>query len=56
MRVTVFLRQELPPDEERFYEKDALAAKTRELDAWTQFKVYSPMERGICDEDVVVTR
>ena len=37
-------RQELPPDEERLYEKDVLAAKTRELVAWSQFKVYSPKE------------
>ena len=35
--------QELSPDEGSLYEKDVLAAKTRELDAWSQFKVYSPM-------------
>ena len=50
------LGQELPPDEDRLYEKDAPAAKTRELDAWSQFKVYSPMEPGKCNKDVVETR
>ena len=50
------LGQELLPGEERFYEKDMLAARARELDAWSQFKVYSPMEPGECDEEVVGTR
>ena len=49
------LGQELPPEEESVYEKDVLAAKARELDAWTQFKVYSSMESGKCNEEVVGT-
>ena len=50
------LGQELPPGQDRLYEKDASAAKTRELDDWSQFKVYSPMEPGKCNKDVVGTR
>ena len=41
--------QELPPGEESLNKKDVLAAKARELDAWSQVKVYSPMEQGECD-------
>ena len=48
--------QELPPEPERLYEKDALAAKQRELDTWSQFKDYNPMEPGKCGEEVVGTR
>ena len=29
--------------------------KTRELDAWTRFKVYSPAKSGKCNEEVVGT-
>ena len=50
------LRQELPPEEESVHAKDVLAAKTRELDARTQFKVYSPMEPGQCTKEVAGTR
>ena len=50
------LGQELPQEEERLYAKDVLAAKTRELDAWTQFKVYNPLEPGKCTKEVVGTR
>ena len=46
----------MPPAEESVYEKDVLAAETRELDAWTQFMVYSPMESGECNEEIVGTR
>ena len=45
--------QDLPPEEESVYEKDVLAAKARELDAWSQCKVYSPMESGRCNKEVV---
>ena len=48
--------QELPHEEESVYAKDALAAKTRELNARTQFKVYSPLEPGKCPKEVVGTR
>ena len=44
--------QELSLGEASLYEEDVLAAKKRELDAWPQFKVYSPMEPGGCDEEV----
>ena len=50
------LGQELPPDEERLYEEDVLAAKARELDAWLQFKVFGPMEPRTCNEDVAGSR
>ena len=50
------LGQELPQEEERLYAKDVLAAKTRELDARTQFKVYNPLEPGKGTEEVVGTR
>ena len=42
------LGQELPPGEESAYAKDVLVSKTRELSAWTQFKLYSPLEPGKC--------
>ena len=48
--------QELPPEKELLYEKDVLAAKTRELDAWTQFKVFNPLEPGRCTKEVVGAR
>ena len=48
--------QELPPEEEKAYEKDALEAKERELETWPQFKVYTPMEPGKCNKEVVGTR
>ena len=38
--------QELSPDEERLCDKEALAAKTRELDTRSQFKVYNPCGQG----------
>ena len=50
------LGQEPSPEEGRFFAKDVLAAKTRESDAWAQFKVYNPLEPGKCTEDVVGTR
>ena len=50
------LGHELPQEEERLYAKDVLAAKTRELDAWTQFKVYNPLEPGERTKEVVGTR
>ena len=43
------LGQELPKEEE-------LAAKTRELDARAQFKVYNPLEPGKRTKEVVGTR
>ena len=46
----------LAPEEESVHEKDVLAAKTRELDACTRFKVYSPMEPGKCNKEEVGTR
>ena len=48
--------QVLPPEEASAYEKDWLAAKSHELAAWTQFKVYSPMGPGKCNEAVVGNR
>ena len=51
-----FLRRELSPEDEKLYSKDAQAAKIRELDARSQFKVYSPIEPGKCDTAVVGTR
>ena len=48
--------QELPLEEESVYEKDALAAKARELDAQTQFKVDSHMDAGKCNKKAVGTR
>ena len=50
------LGQKLPPEEEQLYEKDVLGAGTRVLDAWNQFKVFSPLEPGRCAEEVVGTR
>ena len=50
------LGQELPPEEERLFAKDVLAAKTRELDVWAQFKVYNSLEPGKRTKDVVGTR
>ena len=47
---------ELSPDEERLYDKDVLAAKTRESGAWSQFKVSGPMERRKCGKDAFGTR
>ena len=38
------------------YDNDVHAAETREVDARSQFKVYSFMELGECDRDVVGTR
>ena len=50
------MRQELSPEEESVYAKDVLAARTCELDAWTQFKVYSPMEPGKCTKEAAGPR
>ena len=46
----------MSPEEEALFAKDVFAAKTRELDAWAQFKVYNPLEPGKCTKDVVGTR
>ena len=51
-----FSGQELSPDEERVHDKDVFAAKTRELDAWSQFKVYSSMKPGEVDKEAAGTR
>ena len=48
--------QELPPEEESVYVEDVLAAKTRELDARAQFKVYSPLGPGKCTKEVAGAR
>ena len=50
------LGQELRPEGGRLYEKDVIAAKTRESAAQAQFKVYSLMEPGKCNKEVVGTR
>ena len=50
------LAQELPPEEEQLYAKDVLAAKTRELDAWKQFKVFNSLEPGRRTREVVGAR
>ena len=50
------LAQELPPDEESLYKKDAHAAKKRDLDAWSQFKVSSHMGSGKCGNEEVGNR
>ena len=48
--------QELSVDEERRFAAEVDAAKTRELDAWGKFQVFSPVLSGKVTKDVVDTR
>ena len=50
------LGKELTPDEEEKFIKEVKAAKGRELDAWSKFRVFSPCEPEKCNKSVVGTR
>ena len=50
------LGKEVSGEEEQLYAKDVLAAKTRELDAWTQFNVFNPLEPGRCTKKAAGAR
>ena len=56
MSATAFWGKNCPRRGENGYEKDVIAARTRDLDSWTQFKVYSPMEPGKCNKGGVGPR
>ena len=48
--------QELSPDDETRFAKEAGEAKNRELDAWCKFKVFSPVLWKHVAKDIVDTR
>ena len=50
------LARELSPEDKKLYGKGAQAAEIRGLDAWSRFKMYSPIEPGNCDEAAVGIR
>ena len=51
-----YLGARIAGEGESAYEKHVLEAKAREMDAWKQFKVYSPMEPGNCNKEIAGTR
>ena len=50
------LGRELTPEEEEKFVKEVDAAKRRELDAWSHFRVFSPCAPAKCTKSVVGTR